>query len=388
MAFSGSDSNGGGGYGDHPILPRFYGGPTEDPDEHLRLFKRVMKNRMKSSERKMLKHFPLSLQGEAEVWFDSLGDPSSLDWSVLCTAVLAQFRSKTFIDDCKEELSCIYQRDKEDITEYVERVRSLVQKLGIAGTPKKMEKAKARFIRGLRDEFYTKKMEDEALDLNAVIALAHERRKPRNRSRNDKWRRDRSRSESPEIPPPVQAPAVSAKRHERNLRNDDPVGINLQVLKELAEVRASLQKIEMEKAELINNLSAQTAAKPREPCKKCGAPEHTTGYCLKVCTYCGGGGHLEWRCSKAPPREKPLGSVKKNPKPPPMHPWGGPLTSVPESDEQGKGKQQQHSVKLVMKHVWPLSQMNDVRGNPHLMRMPRERAMPRRRRPWNLPKSR
>ncbi|KAH7428181.1 hypothetical protein KP509_10G079600 [Ceratopteris richardii] len=131
-------------------FPCFLGSSDEDPDAHIQLFEPICGAHEIVDDGRKLWIFPATLRGDAIEWYANLGVHERTSYDDLKTNFLRKFRGLGFEEKLAEELDHLRQRATESIDKYIDRMDTIVRKLG-NGAPDK-ETLKRRFLVGLHDE--------------------------------------------------------------------------------------------------------------------------------------------------------------------------------------------------------------------------------------------
>ncbi|KAH7365054.1 hypothetical protein KP509_18G006800 [Ceratopteris richardii] len=131
-------------------FPRFLAFPNEDPDAHIQLFQVICGAHEIVDEDRKLCIFPATLRGDASEWYGNLGVHERTTYHDLKTNFLRTFRGLRFEERLAEELAHLRQGANESIDKYIDRVDTIVRKLGNSAPDK--ETLKRRFLVGLHNE--------------------------------------------------------------------------------------------------------------------------------------------------------------------------------------------------------------------------------------------
>ena len=110
------------------LLPKFRGLKNEDPHKHLKEFHIVcstMRPQGISEEHVKLRAFPFSLDDFAKDWLFYLPPGSITSWAGMVRAFLSKYFPTSKAIGIRREISCIKQKDYEELYEYWERFNRL-----------------------------------------------------------------------------------------------------------------------------------------------------------------------------------------------------------------------------------------------------------------------
>ncbi|KAL4344552.1 hypothetical protein AHAS_Ahas11G0189800 [Arachis hypogaea] len=112
------------------LLPKYNGLPGEDPLKHLKDFQVACSTARRHGSDEvavMVFTFPLSLEGKAKEWFYTQSEDVISIWDLLRKEFLEKFYPPQKTDRLRKEISCIMQRDGENLYEYWERFKKLLE---------------------------------------------------------------------------------------------------------------------------------------------------------------------------------------------------------------------------------------------------------------------
>ncbi|KAH7372581.1 hypothetical protein KP509_17G011300 [Ceratopteris richardii] len=128
---------------------KFSGAWDEDPDSFIQLFEVTCEANEVVDQGQRLRIFQAILRDEAANWYGNLTPQECGTYQMLKEAFLAKFRRQGFQDRLAQQMDYLRQGVNESIDNYIERMETLVRKMG-ANAPND-ETLKRRFITGLRD---------------------------------------------------------------------------------------------------------------------------------------------------------------------------------------------------------------------------------------------
>ncbi|KAH7428833.1 hypothetical protein KP509_09G019900 [Ceratopteris richardii] len=128
---------------------KFSGAWDEDPDSFIQLFEVTCEANEVVDQGQRLRIFPAILRDEVANWYGNLTPQERGTYQMLKEAFLAKFRRQGFQDRLAQQMDYLRQGVNESIDNYIQRMESLVRKMG-ANAPNN-ETLKRRFISGLRD---------------------------------------------------------------------------------------------------------------------------------------------------------------------------------------------------------------------------------------------
>ncbi|KAH7404339.1 hypothetical protein KP509_15G021400 [Ceratopteris richardii] len=131
-------------------FPCFLGTSDEDLDGHVQLFEVICGAHEIVEDRKKLRIFPTTLRGDASEWYANLGMHKRTTYDDLKTNFLRKFRGLGFEEKLAEELEHLRQGPNKSIDKYIDRMNTIVRKLGNSAPD--AETLKRRFLVGLHDE--------------------------------------------------------------------------------------------------------------------------------------------------------------------------------------------------------------------------------------------
>ncbi|KAH7432419.1 hypothetical protein KP509_07G021500 [Ceratopteris richardii] len=131
-------------------FPCFLGAFDEDLDGHVQLFEVTCGAHEIVEDSKKLRIFPATLRGDASEWYANLGMHERTTYDDLKTNFLRKFRGLGFEEKLAEELDHVRQGPNESIDKYIDRMNTIVRKLGNSAPDG--ETLKRRFLVGLHDE--------------------------------------------------------------------------------------------------------------------------------------------------------------------------------------------------------------------------------------------
>lgn len=111
-------------------LPKFSGDGSEDVNEFLANFERTARF-YKLSEDRRTETFPLSLTGNANVWFNTTPGLSGKDFEHLAQALKTQFHSDSDVWLLRQKLNERKQLPSETVSEFAAAIRRLAQRINL-----------------------------------------------------------------------------------------------------------------------------------------------------------------------------------------------------------------------------------------------------------------
>lgn len=153
-------------------LPIFHGGADECPAMHLSRFAKVCRANNAASVDMMMRIFPVTLEGEAALWYDLNIEPyPPISWEELKSSFLDAYNKIELTDQLRSELMTINQRQEENVRSYFLRLQ-LVLKKWPPGNQLSDGLLKAIFVDGLREEFKEWMIPQKPSSLNEALRLA------------------------------------------------------------------------------------------------------------------------------------------------------------------------------------------------------------------------
>ncbi|KAH7278710.1 hypothetical protein KP509_38G053500 [Ceratopteris richardii] len=131
-------------------FPRFLGSSDEDPDAHIQLFELICGAHEIVDDGRKVCIFPATLRGDASEWYANLSMQERATYDDLKTHFLRKFRGLGFEEKLAEQFDQLGQGASESIDKYIDRMDTIVRKLGNSAPDK--ETLKRRFLVGLHDE--------------------------------------------------------------------------------------------------------------------------------------------------------------------------------------------------------------------------------------------
>lgn len=152
-------------------LPIFHGVSDECPAMHLSRFAKVCRANNASSVDMMMRIFPVTLEGEAALWYDLNIEPyPPLSWEELKSSFLDAYNKVELADQLRAELMAINQGQEETVRSYFLRLQLIVKKWPDNELPDGL--LKAIFVDGLRGEFKEWMIPQKPSSLNEALRLA------------------------------------------------------------------------------------------------------------------------------------------------------------------------------------------------------------------------
>ena len=127
-------------------LPKFSGDGSEDVNEFLANFERTARFYELNEDRKA-ETFPLSLTGNANVWFNTTPGLSGKNFEYLATALKTQFHSDSDVWLLRQKLNERKQLPSETVSEFAAAIRRLAQRINLPPS-----ECINYFIQGLRPD--------------------------------------------------------------------------------------------------------------------------------------------------------------------------------------------------------------------------------------------
>lgn len=132
-------------------LPIFRGTSMECPITHLSRFNKVCRANGAFSNDMFLRIFPVTLEEEAALWYDLNIEPyPNLTWDEIKLSFLQAYRRVELMEELKEELMGINQRECESVRAYFLRLQWILHRWPEHGLSEAL--LKGVFIDGLRNE--------------------------------------------------------------------------------------------------------------------------------------------------------------------------------------------------------------------------------------------
>uniref|UniRef100_A0A5K0Z8C3 Retrotransposon gag domain-containing protein n=1 Tax=Nymphaea colorata TaxID=210225 RepID=A0A5K0Z8C3_9MAGN len=133
-------------------LPIFRGDSTECPVAHLSRFARVCRANNATSGEMMMRIFPVTLDGEAGLWYELNVEPRhDITWDEITSLFVKTFQRLEFFDQFRSELMMIRQAPGETVNAFYLRIQWLLKKWPEHGIPETM--VKGIFIDGLKEDY-------------------------------------------------------------------------------------------------------------------------------------------------------------------------------------------------------------------------------------------
>ena len=126
---------------------QYAGQEDEDPDGHLERFEVVCLAQGIVEDDQKLNVFPATLQCEALSWFYNLDLACQVTYQALIDNFLARFRGLGFQEKLARQFDNLFQCFNEDIDHYIQRMETLVRRMGVFAPNDTTQKRK--FIDGL-----------------------------------------------------------------------------------------------------------------------------------------------------------------------------------------------------------------------------------------------
>ncbi|KAG6604769.1 hypothetical protein SDJN03_02086, partial [Cucurbita argyrosperma subsp. sororia] len=153
-------------------LPVFHGGSDECPATHLSRFAKVCRANNAASVEIMMRIFPVTLQGEALLWYDLNIEPyPPISWEELKSSFLDAYNKIELAEQLRSELMTISQRPEENVRSYFLRLQLILKKWP-PGNELSDGFLKAIFMDGLREEFKEWMIPQKPDSLNEALRLA------------------------------------------------------------------------------------------------------------------------------------------------------------------------------------------------------------------------
>lgn len=153
-------------------LPIFHGSADECPVIHLSRFAKVCRANNATSIDMMMRIFPVTLEGEAALWYDLNIEPyPPISWEELKSCFLDAFNKIELTDQLRSELMTIKQREEESVRLYFLRLQLILKKWP-PGNSLSDGLLKTIFVDGLREEFKEWMILQKPSSLNEALRLA------------------------------------------------------------------------------------------------------------------------------------------------------------------------------------------------------------------------
>ncbi|KAH7424172.1 hypothetical protein KP509_12G093900 [Ceratopteris richardii] len=130
-------------------FPLLLGPFNEDPDAHVQLFEVICGAHGIVDDGRKSCIFPATLRGDASEWYANLCVHKRTTYDDMKTNFLRKFRGLGFEENLAEELDHLRQGATESIEKYIDRMDTIVRKLGDSAPDR--ETLKRRFLVGLDD---------------------------------------------------------------------------------------------------------------------------------------------------------------------------------------------------------------------------------------------
>ena len=152
-------------------LPIFRGSSDECPVTHLSRFTKVCRANNVSSVEMIMRIFPVTLDGEAALWYDLNIEPySSLSWEEIKSSFLQAYHRLGLTDELRSELMMINQGTEESVRSYFLRLQWILKRWPDHGLPDGL--LEGIFIDGLRKDFQDWIIPQKPSSLNEALRLA------------------------------------------------------------------------------------------------------------------------------------------------------------------------------------------------------------------------
>ncbi|KAK8652645.1 hypothetical protein V6N13_126672 [Hibiscus sabdariffa] len=133
-------------------LPIFHGRPEESPVTHLSRFAKVCRANNATSVEMMTRIFPVTLDGEAGLWYDLNVEPfPSLGWEEIKASFVHAYNKTKVKEQMRKELSKMNQGGEECVRSYFLRLQWVLHRWPEHGISDNL--LKDIFVDGLREEF-------------------------------------------------------------------------------------------------------------------------------------------------------------------------------------------------------------------------------------------
>lgn len=153
-------------------LPIFRGTPTESPITHLSRFNKVCRANNASSIDTQKRIFPVTLEEEAELWYDLNIEPyyPHLSWDEIKLSFLQAYYKFEPVEELRSELMGIHQGEKESVRSYFLRLQWVLKRWPEHELHENV--IKGVFVDGLRQEFHDWVLMQKPVSLNDALKLA------------------------------------------------------------------------------------------------------------------------------------------------------------------------------------------------------------------------
>ncbi len=102
-------------------FPKFHGGPSENPHNHLKSLTNQIQNIKPPDlniDLEKLKAFPCTMENSAKVWFDSLIPGSITTWQQMAEAFLKKYWTQTKVENFEKDIVAVNQTRRMSYCEY------------------------------------------------------------------------------------------------------------------------------------------------------------------------------------------------------------------------------------------------------------------------------
>ncbi|KAJ7948437.1 Retrotransposon gag protein [Quillaja saponaria] len=152
-------------------LPIFHGYPNECPITHLNRFSKVCRANNVSSIDMLMRIFPVTLEGEAALWYDLNIEPyPSLSWDDIKSSFLQAYHKIELIEDLRSEIMNLNQGEVETIRSYFLRLQWILKRWPEHGLSESL--LKGVFVDGLKADFRDWILLQKPNSLNEALKLA------------------------------------------------------------------------------------------------------------------------------------------------------------------------------------------------------------------------
>lgn len=133
-------------------LPIFRGGAGECPVAHMRRFLRVCRANNARSPETMARVFPVTLDGEAALWYELEVEPlAGMSWEEIEASFMTAFCRPETAEQSRSELMAMKQEDGETVNAYYLRMQWILRKWPAHGIPDGM--LRGLFVDGLKEDY-------------------------------------------------------------------------------------------------------------------------------------------------------------------------------------------------------------------------------------------
>ncbi|GMG98529.1 hypothetical protein Nepgr_000369 [Nepenthes gracilis] len=152
-------------------LPIFRGAETECPITHLSRFNKVCRANNASSIEMMVRIFPVTLEGEAALWYDLNVEPyPALSWEEIKAAFLQAYGRRDVDEHFREDLMMINQGSNENVRSYFLRLQWVLKRWPNHSISEQL--LKDVFVDGLRQDFKNWIIQQKPSSLDDALRLA------------------------------------------------------------------------------------------------------------------------------------------------------------------------------------------------------------------------